>query len=387
MEIVKQWSWPTLVLYVGLAILIAFLFRQSIVAKKNKKEIKIFKFKLNVKYIYYFLICAIFILFASFRYYNAEIGGTDTVVYESFFTTIEFIPFSLKTIFTFEGYEFLYYNFMSLIKVIGGNFFAFSLAIYSLLVLAYIYVVDKAICDEKKWFWLILAFLPLLKSLNIIRNCFAAAIGFVAIEGLNRNKYITFVILSIVAFLNHYVAIILLALGLFCWIIPEKWITKKKILIPLNVACIAIAFVALPIAKIILKNTGFGIYLDNVEISLFGYIPIIFAYILMIWDKEIVNYLKEIKHFVYYKVMVFISFALPVFILIGGASRMLLLFELPRFILYSDLYAFYRKKIPAKLKILYDIACIGGVVLWFVFRIWRIWDGYGLMPYYNTLFM
>lgn len=387
MEYVKQWSWPTLILYVGLAVLIAFLFRQSIIAKKDKKEIKIFKWKMNTKYIYYFLIYAIFIVFAGFRYYNAQIGGTDTVIYEGFFKTIQFIPFNFKTIFTFDGFEFLYYNFMVLVKTIGGNFFAFSAVIYSLLVLAYIYVIDRSIHDEKKWFWLILAFLPLLKSLNIIRNCFAAAIGFVAIEGLNRNKYITFIILSIVAFLNHYVAIILLALGLFCWIIPEKWITKKKILIPLNVACVILSFVALPIAKMLLKNTGFGFYLNNVEISLFGYIPIIFGYILMIWDKEIVTYLKEIKHFAYYKVMVFISFALPVFILIGGASRMLLLFELPRFILYSDLYAFYRKKVPAKLVKAYDIVCFCGVVLWVIFRIWRIWDGYGLMPYYNTLFM
>jgi len=357
MEFIKQWSWPTLVLYVGIAVCIAFLFRLSIIAKKENKKIKIFKFTLNQKYIYYFTIFLIFVIFSAFRFFNSEIGGTDTIVYEGYFNTISFQKINIKNILTLDGFEFLYYNFMALIKWMGGNFFCFNAAISCMIILVYLFIVDKTVNDEKKWFWLILLFLPLLKSLNITRNCFAAAIGFIAIESLNNKKYIRYIVLSLIAFLNHYVAVILLAFGLFCWIIPEKFITKRKFLLVLNAMCIGIAFIALPAAKRILQNTGYAYYLNNVEISLFGYIPIIFFYVLMILDKDVITYLKEINHFIYYKVMIFISFVLPVFIAIGGASRMLLLFELPRFILYSDLYVYYRKKLPVKLVRWYDI-CI-----------------------------
>ena len=106
----------------------------------------------------------------------------------------------------------------------------------------------------------------------------------------------------------------------------------------------------------------------------------------MLFDMNFKKYVEEKKHYLYYKMMIFVSFILPIFILLNGASRILLFFELPRYILYADIYSFYRKKLPKKYLKISDIIVVILILAWLTFRIYRIWDGYALMPYWNILF-
>ena len=382
----KAWSWYTLFLYLLLAIIIDLLFRQSIISKNNDNKIKIGKWNFKTKYIYYMLIYIIFILFSCFRVIGDGIGGADTYNYIEYFNTLGYVDFSLKETILFSGYEYLFFNTMYLVRMLGGNFFHFSLLIYSIIIISYIKVVDSAVDSKNDSWWLILAFLPLLKSLNIVRICVAASLGFVGLQYLNEGKEKRFLLFFLLAFLNHYITIILLVFYLFYKLIPERFFSSRKKIIISNIVMIILSFAFLPLAKFFLKISGFVGYLNKIEISLLGYIPIFFFYFVMLFDMNFKKYVEEKKHYLYYKMMIFVSFILPIFILLNGASRILLFFELPRYILYADIYSFYRKKLPKKYLKISDIIVVILILAWLAFRIYRIWDGYALMPYWNILF-
>lgn len=387
MSYTKHWDWSTLVLYLFLSIILAYFYKKSISAKKKNLKISLFGIFIHQKYVWYSLIYCIYILFSCFRYIAPGIGGADTLVYIEHFENMTYVPFRLKELFWFSGYEYLFFNLMYLVKLMGGNYFIFSWIVYSIIIICHIFVVDRTIHDEKNWIWFVLWFLPLLKSLNIIRNCLAAAIGVVAITYLNDNKRKRFFLLATIAFLNHYIAIVFFLFGIFCWIVPNKWIENRKYLLSTFMGSIILTILLLPTAKKFLELSGFSGYLNKIEISLIGYLPIFILYLFMlIKHKEFLIELKQKKHEGYYKVMIFLSLVLPIFIMLNGASRILLLFEVPRYILYADLYQFYRNKIPKNGYDMYDTIVSLGIISWFLFRIWRMWDGYSLMPYINILF-
>lgn len=387
MDITKGWSWTSLGVFISLAIIIALLFRQAIKAKKNNYKIKLFKFSFPQKYIYYFLIYIIYIIFSCFRLIGNEIGGADTYNYINYFEELGYVHFNIKEMLIFNGFEYLFYNTMYIIRLLGGNFFTFLFVIHSIIIISYIYYVDKEINDEDKCVWLILAFLPLLKSLNIIRNCVSAALGFISISLLNNNKYKYSIFFAIIAYLNHYIAIILFLFIIFYKVFPDKILKDKKKMLILNMVIIVLSIISLPILKYLMRNTGFCGYIDKIQISLWGYIPYIAIYLMMILNKNTIKYLEDNNHFGYYKMMSFISLILPIFILLNGANRVLLFFELPIYILSSDICELYLNCIPKKYVNLCKILIVLGIILWFIFRVYRMWDGYCLMPYYNTLFM
>lgn len=387
MEITKGWSWSTLMLFVLLATTIALLFRQAVKAKKNNNKIKLGKICFSQRYIYYFLIYIIYILFSCFRLIKEEIGGADTYNYINYFENLGYVHFNVKEILIFNGFEYLFYNTMYLIRLFGGNFFTFLVVMHSSIIISYIYYVDKEIDDENKCIWLILAFLPLLKSLNIIRNCVSAAFGFISISLLNNNKYKYSILFAVIAYLNHYVAIILFLFIIFYKAFPDKILKDRKKMLLLNISIIVLSIIALPVLKYLIKNTGFCGYIDKIQISLWGYIPYIVIYLIMILNKNTIMYLEKCGHFGYYKMMSFISLILPIFILLNGANRVLLFFELPIYVLSSDICELNLSYVPKKYVAVCRVLIILGIILWFIFRVYRMWDGYCLMPYYNTLFM
>ena len=126
---VKHWCFPTLIFYILLAIIIALLFKKSIKYKKNSDS------KFNKKYICYFLIYLIFIIFSCLRVIQPGIGGADTYNYIKYFNTMQYVNFNLKDIVLFNGFEYIFYNLMFFIRIIGGNFYIFMFIIYSTIIL------------------------------------------------------------------------------------------------------------------------------------------------------------------------------------------------------------------------------------------------------------
>lgn len=379
----KSWDWPTLILYVLLAITIMFLSMASIKAKKQNERIKIKKINIEKKYIYYVMIYIVFILFSTFRVVSNGIGGTDTITYIEHFKNMKYVRFFSIANLTLNDFEYLYYNLMYVVKLCGGAYINFEFLIHSSIIISYIYIIDKCLNEPKSSVVVILFFIPLLKSLNIIRNCFAACLGCVGLEKVNENKKVAGVLLILAAFLSHYMAIVLFVFLLFNKFFPNNWINKKtEIFLP--IVCLLMGELSLPIIKVLIDHSGFSGYLNKIQVSLLGYVPIITLYLVMIFTDDFKNYVIKNKHYVYFKAHIFMISILPITIMIGAASRVMLFFEIPKYILYSDLFVIYRNKINNKTA--YDVIVILSLIIWLIFRIYRMWNGYGLMPYKNKLF-
>lgn len=387
MEIVKKWDWWTLLLYIILAVITAICFRQAIIEKKRKSVIKIYKYKLQTKYIYYLIIYLLFVIFSSFRYIGYDIGGTDTNTYIDYFNNAKYVSFDVKETILLNSYEYLFYNTMFVIKALGGTYRIFLFIVNSIIISCLIYYVDKEIEDENKCIWLVLAYLPLLKSFNIIRNSISAFLGCVAISLLSKDKYKYSIILTLLAYLNHYIAIILFVAIIFYKYFPNKILEDKKKMIFLNAIFIIAPIIFLPLMKAIMANTGYVNYVNKIQISLWGYIPYFLIYVLTVFTPEFIEYLKKCNHYGYYKIIYFLSLILPIFISINAAYRVLLFFELPAILLLADLTEYYKKYIPAKHEKLYYTIIMLIILGYYIFRICRMWDSSGIMPYYNILFM
>lgn len=307
------------------------------------------------------------------------------MTYMKYFDELGYVKFFQNTKYIFNGYEYLYYNLMYLVRMFGGNYICFEFIIYSVIIISYIYIIDKEIQDTNATSFVILFFIPLLQSLNIIRNCFVAAIGFIAMEKMKQDKWIYAMVLMIVAYLSHYVALILVVFAIFYKYFPDKFINKKNAII-IPVVSTVISIISFPVMIYLIKHSGFANYANRIQISLWGYIPTLILYGMMFLDDKFVSYVKEKGHYVFYKGFFFWIAILPIAITINVAYRLILFFDLPKYILYSDLYLYYREKNIVKNKKVFDIIIFVALVLWLIFRIYRMWNGASIMPYRNILF-
>lgn len=307
------------------------------------------------------------------------------MTYMKYFNELGYVKFFQNNSLIFNGYEYIYYNLMYLVRILGGNYICFEFIIYSAIIVSYIYIIDKEINDINATSYVILFFIPLLQSLNIIRNCFVAAIGFIAMEKMKEEKWIYSVILMIIAYLSHYVALILFVFAIFYKYFPDRFINKKSAIItPIVSAIIGIA--SFPVMIFLIKHSGFSNYANRIQISLWGYIPTLILYGMMFLDDKFVSYVKEKGHYIFYKGFFFLIALLPITISINVTYRLMLFFDLPKYILYSDLYLYYREKNIVKNKKVFDIIIFVALVLWLIFRIYRMWSGASIMPYRNILF-
>ena len=135
MDVIRKWDNYTLIVYLLLAILIALLFKLSIIFKKESTKIKLFGQKIETKYICYLFIYLIFIIFSCFRYIAPGVGGADTLVYINYFENLGYVHFSIKETLLFSGYEYLFFNFMFLVRILGGNYYVFQFFIYSIIII------------------------------------------------------------------------------------------------------------------------------------------------------------------------------------------------------------------------------------------------------------
>lgn len=382
-----EWSWTTLALYITLALVTALLFRQSVIDKKKDKKIRIFGLCIKTKYIYYLVIYLLFILFACFKYMGEELVGVDTLTYIGYFENLNYVHLNIKETLLLNSYEYLFYNTMYIVNILGGTYRVFLFIVNSAMIASLIYFVDKEISEESSCLWLVLAYLPLLRSLNIIRNCIAAFIGFVSISLLRQNKIRYSIIFAVIAYLNHYIALILFALIAFYKIFPKRILMDR---IKMSICILAVTFMSValvPIAKEIMLNTGYSHYAAKIQVSLFGYIPYIFVCLFTVLNRDFYDYLEKRGHSQYYIVISFLTLVLPFFIAINAASRVLLFFELPVILVASDIADYLKKYIPEKHAKLYNAFVVIVILAYYVFKIWRMWESNGIMPYYNILFM
>ena len=290
---------------------------------------------------------------------------------------------------------------MFILKKIGLSYSYFSFFIYSIMIWCYLWYFDKNLNDEKYWYVSLLFILPYLKSMNIIRNIYAAALGLVTIQKINEKKYGMATVFAIIAYLNHYISIVLLAFILFCKYIPEKWYNSRKKSLVISVYSLLVTLISIPVLIEFLANSRYSSYINRMQFSIWGYIPyaLIYTFILIFYD-DFMKVIKEKNHLIFYKMIVFLSIIVPAFTALNGTYRLLLFFDIPRFIMYGDLIYILRIKIgdyiknktkflKTGIKLIYknfDFLMILGYIIWITFRIWRMYEYARIMPYFSNLF-
>ncbi len=389
MNYIARWDWFTLVLYLTISAIFSIVFKISIRSKKNKEKIKIFSYKINKRYVYYFFIAVFLVLFITTRVIKDEIGGADSKRYIYFFDTFNYVRFDLIKIIKMQGWEYLFFNFMFLVKSLGGNYTIFSIFIYSIIVLSYIYYFDKNLVDENENFITMLFILPFLKSMNIVRNIFAASIGLFGLEQLKNNKKNMALLLFVVAYLNHYISIVLFGFYIF-FLIPERFYNTRKKSLIITFCSVVLTTISVPLIKYLLSLTRYSGYSRYFAFSIWGYLVygLMYLLIMLVYD-DYVDLLIKKRQYILYKILTFLTIVIPIFAVLNGSHRLLIYFDLPRYVMYSNLFLVYNTKIEKlypKYKKFFRIFCIIIVIAWIIFRIWRMYEPSHIMPYRNIFF-
>ena len=84
------------------------------------------------------------------------------MTYMKYFNELGYVKFFQNNSLIFNGYEYIYYNLMYLVRILGGNYICFEFIIYSAIIISYIYIIDKEIQDTNATSFVILFFIPLI---------------------------------------------------------------------------------------------------------------------------------------------------------------------------------------------------------------------------------
>lgn len=381
MNVQAQWSIETLIFYIGLSMIIALLFKIAIQKKENKN---------NLYILIYIILFGLLNFIAVFRYIDVKIGGTDAIAYIKLFNEATLVPFNLIKIITLNGKEYLFYNMFYIFRIFTIDYHYVFFLIYSIIILAYIVFITKNFKTTKRYIVLMLMILPYLNSFNVIRNSFAGAIGLIALNKLKDNKKVTFYILSIIATLIHYTAIILIVFEIYNSFFKKKILKKSKNIKVIYALIIILELILYPVLINYLANSGYSTYL-GLQYSLLGYIPILILFIATeITKKDLTKRIEEDENIIFYNAFIFYCLLLPILIPFNGPSRLNIYFEIPRFIIWGyvlDIFQNRIKQFKGRSEYIYNFILTAIIIMWIIFRIFRTWEAAGIMPYYNEIFM
>lgn len=374
----REWDIYSFITFICIGIIISQLFK--IALKCNKKK---------YSNLIYFIIFLIMTFFASFRLVYNDVGGVDADHYIDYLLYGDKVAFSFNKIIYFNGYEYFFYNLLFIIGKVTTNYHTLFIIIYSLISYSYIKLVKDSKVEYKSYIILTLILLPYLKSFNLIRNAFAIALLILAIENLKEKKNIKFFIFSILAILSHYMSAFILVFYIANIFFNSKFYNNKILICRKNtiIFTISVSILILIFYNLIynfFSQSGFSGYID-LEISLLGYMPYIFVYILMIiFQKDLVDTLKNKNTIIYFNLITFFIVTFPLILKIGAASRMVYYFEHYFIIMLAYIYEVLLKKIKIKDKPLINFIVAIFVFAWITFIIYKIHYSYGLMPYIFT---
>lgn len=384
----KHWDIGTLILYLSLAFGMAILFRTAIKYKENKEDRKN-----KISLIIYIIMYLVLIFIACTRTIAEGIGGTDAIEYIKQFQTAEFVKFDFLKILMLEGKEPIFYNMFYIVRLLTTDYHWVFFIIYSVIICAYVYFWNENLKDYKKWAIIILTILPFINSFNVIRNSMAVAVGLFALTALKKDKKVLFFVLAVTSTLIHYTGIVLILFYVYNRVINYIIANKKfhpKIKPHWIVgALIPFELILIPIIKQYLSKTGYSSYLD-LEFSLLGYLPFAIMMILtIVFYKDLTEKLKKDNNLIHYNTFTFNFLMLPILIPFNGPSRVNIYFDMSRYLLWGYMNEIIQNKLKElnilneKNQKIYNIGVICIIIAWIIFRIYRSWEGAGIMPYYN----
>lgn len=390
MDLIEDFSFATLAIYVGMALLIALFFYLANKRKSNKA------FSITM----YVIISVVLIIFSVFRYIDVDkgIGGSDVGNYLNYFENAKYIPLNLYQTLRLDDSEWIFFNLLYVIRLITSNYIVMFVVVYVLIVVMYIYFASKNFNKKNWWIYTPIILLPILMSFNLIRNIMSVAVVLFAIEQIKHKKYLNYFMLITIAFMIHYSAIIMYAFGIYYILIYESQMkTRNRYIISTLVCTIAVCLLV-PVLNAIALKSGYNGYVGK-EFSLWGYLPIIIECVFVrFYFNELKFALNRDGNGVHFAVYEFTVLTLPAFIFVGGANRFHLYLELSRIVIVAYIVDILVEKIKninstnsliaiLKHEKVIEFFVFIIVLAYIVFKILRIGNSYGIVPYYNILFM
>ncbi len=378
----------TFIFYMGIAIVSAL----GIYFAEKNTYVKIIDNTQLKKYypvgkILYLILFISLVFISSFRYVGPGIGGADTLWYISLFQNNTDVGFNIEKIITLKQQEPLFYLLIKLVRVFTDNYLIFFIIIYSIITIGYLEFFARNLRKGMVIYPVILFVVNYIYSFSAIRVSLALPISFLAVGMYDKGSKKNAVILTLIAVLFHYSALVILMFFVFYEVYKSKIFRRKWIIVgTLIIASLSISLLINNIS-FIFEATKYRYYLDN-QNNLRGQLPtIFFAFIVILNHKSLVTVMKEKAIFLY---TVYFSFLLVPAVMFLGAYRLHSYFDFPKIIVMSYLIAVLKTKFASSDRagrLLIDFIAFTMIVVWTSYLVIRTSNSALLMPYINRLFM
>lgn len=347
-----------------------------------------FRFKkLNMKKIISLIMIVLIIYLYIIRRYIGYIGdtlygGNDSIVYMNrFLNSSRNIFVSLKN----QGNEFGYGLLVFTIRFFTSNYTIFQI-VYYLIILYLVLSILSDLPKNNKWYMYILVMifitLPIMTTINLMRNYLAYFITFYAYTCLIKGKRVKSIVLFIISVSIHIASI---AFIIVYFIKEHKQINRRKLYtrnIFMVLSLTIILLISIYAIKPILLNTKYYMYLDfgslNIAYGIFLERLTYLAIIFLLGD----GFINNKKHNSKLITLMFLSF-IPIFLqtLIPTLYRMNYFFDIISFYIIINIYEYLNSKSSNVNKNLMNIIMISLLIFKIYSYLTKTIPGYGLLPW------
>ena len=374
-----RWDWVSVIIYCLISFICVYCIK-----KANHKNIK-------QKQIYYSIWLFIWVIFASFRYYDYHIGGTDTLNYVEFFENINsgyLRPY-------FQHYNIGYWVFNRIIRFFTSNVRIYFIILYSIITISYVIFIDELIPENTYYAPYFLVFFLYLRSFNTFRTNLSVALLLFSLIEAKHNKKILSILLMIISCSIHVSSILYAPVIFFYWIYKKRQINIKESLI-FAVIFYFVGLIGRTLLPVIFDSSldAYASYsMRNVGVSFFSnFWKIVFGQLVLLIfiiifnqtinqsiekeDPQTQNNLLFVKILCIYDLIL-----IPTSFLLGFWRAPEYLY-LARIIMWGYLLRILSYKyftLNSQIYIIYISYII--YIFWFINRLGATWEDSGLLPY------
>lgn len=203
------WSWPSLLLYLLLALFGTICFRR---AKRTMARCLLNR--------YYISLYSVWLFFTVWREVSPGIGGTDAYGYADYFVhCLDEVQANIYSYRTEMGWQLL----NKAIRIFTNDYHVLFIIVYSVIIWAIIYFIHEFYYEHASYIPLTFCFYEVLISFNIIRNGFAIGLLLISVVRLYKDNNISAVLFAILGISMHSATVF------YAGFLPFYWLYKRRI--------------------------------------------------------------------------------------------------------------------------------------------------------------
>ena len=330
-------------------------------------------------------------MFASLRKVDYLIGGADAQRYVSrFINILDTESNNSVDILTSESLFTLY---LKSIRYLTSNYLVFFFITYGFIAFSYCYAINyftklyKKEIDTSGISFVLLVF-PYLKSFCTLRSSFAIAVFLIGLTYIDRNKYLSLVLL-VSTFFIHRMSIMYVLIWFFYYAYKNRIskMSKTKYFIFVFAYIIISVLIAQKFQSVIIEKgwlEGTDLYYikKSINRSLFSRWPMFIAQLLLLCsmtffknDKKISDDCNMIDVF-----CAFDFIMIPASLVFGFWRANEYLYVI-RLLQWSYIIPVMTNSENTKQRLMKKMAILLILLLWLIFRIYSEWDDLKIMPY------